>query len=58
MATASASVATSFTPLHDRILVRRVKRANRFGVASSSLTPPRKAQEGGVVFVVGKGKSK
>lgn len=57
MATASASVATSFTPLHDRILVRRVEEAEtvRGGIIIPD-TAKEKPQEGEVISV-GKGKS-
>jgi len=58
MATATAtSVATSFTPLHDRILVRRVEEGEsiRGGIIIPD-TAKEKPQEGEVVSV-GKGKS-
>jgi chaperonin GroES len=57
MATASASVATSFTPLHDRILVRRVEEAEtvRGGIIIPD-TAKEQPQEGEVISV-GKGKS-
>src|ERR1700759_505635 len=56
MATAT-SVATSFTPLHDRILVRRVEEGEsiRGGIIIPD-TAKEKPQEGEVVSV-GKGKS-
>src|ERR1700690_2255417 len=58
MATATAtSVATSFTPLHDRILVRRVAEGEsiRGGIIIPD-TAKEKPQEGEVISV-GKGKS-
>ena len=56
-ATATASVATSFTPLHDRILVRRVEEgeSSRGGIIIPD-TAKEKPQEGEVISV-GKGKS-
>jgi chaperonin GroES len=56
-ATASASVATSFTPLHDRILVRRVEETEsiRGGIIIPD-SAKEKPQEGEVISV-GKGKS-
>ena len=57
MPTATASVATSFTPLHDRILVRRVEEGEsiRGGIIIPD-TAKEKPQEGEVI-AVGKGKS-
>jgi chaperonin GroES len=57
MPTATASVATTFTPLHDRILVRRVEEAEsiRGGIIIPD-TAKEKPQEGEVISV-GKGKS-
>ena len=57
MPTAAASVATSFTPLHDRILVRRVEEGEsiRGGIIIPD-TAKEKPQEGEVISV-GKGKS-
>jgi chaperonin GroES len=57
MSTATASVATSFTPLHDRILVRRVEETEsvRGGIIIPD-TAKEKPQEGEVISV-GKGKS-
>ncbi|HEY4049030.1 MAG TPA: co-chaperone GroES [Acidobacteriaceae bacterium] len=57
MPTATASVATSFTPLHDRILVRRVEETEsvRGGIIIPD-TAKEKPQEGEVISV-GKGKS-
>jgi chaperonin GroES len=57
MPTATASVATSFTPLHDRILVRRVEEGEsiRGGIIIPD-TAKEKPQEGEVISV-GKGKS-
>ena len=54
---ASTSVATTFTPLHDRILVRRVEEAEvtRGGIIIPD-TAKEKPQEGKVI-AVGKGKS-
>ena len=56
MATATASVATSFTPLHDRILVRRVEEGEsiRGGIIIPD-SAKEKPQEGEVV-AVGAGK--
>ena len=56
MPTAAASVATSFTPLHDRILVRRVEEGEsiRGGIIIPD-TAKEKPQEGKIV-AVGKGK--
>jgi chaperonin GroES len=56
-ATATASSATSFTPLHDRILVRRVDQTEsiRGGIIIPD-SAKEKPQEGEVVSV-GKGKS-
>jgi chaperonin GroES len=57
MPTAAASVATTFTPLHDRILVRRVEETEsiRGGIIIPD-TAKEKPQEGEVLSV-GKGKS-
>src|SRR3979490_1528480 len=57
MPTAAASIATSFTPLHDRILVRRVEEGEsiRGGIIIPD-TAKEKPQEGEVI-AVGKGKS-
>jgi chaperonin GroES len=57
MATATASVATTFTPLHDRILLRRVEENEtvRGGIIIPD-TAKEKPQEGEVI-AVGKGKS-
>ncbi len=57
MASATASVATSFTPLHDRILVRRIEETEsmRGGIIIPD-TAKEKPQEGEVI-AVGKGKS-
>ena len=57
MPTATASAATTFTPLHDRILVRRVEEADtvRGGIIIPD-TAKEKPQEGEVISV-GKGKS-
>jgi chaperonin GroES len=57
MPTATASAATTFTPLHDRILVRRVEEADtvRGGIIIPD-TAKEKPQEGEVI-AVGKGKS-
>ena len=57
MPTATASAATTFTPLHDRILVRRVEEAEtiRGGIIIPD-TAKEKPQEGEVISV-GKGKS-
>jgi len=52
MATATASVVTSFTPLHDRILVRRVEETEsvRGGIIIPD-TAKEKPQEGEVIAV-------
>jgi chaperonin GroES len=57
MPTATASAATTFTPLHDRILVRRVEETEsvRGGIIIPD-TAKEKPQEGEVI-AVGKGKS-
>lgn len=57
MASATTSVATSFTPLHDRILVQRVEETEsiRGGIIIPD-TAKEKPQEGKVISV-GKGKS-
>ncbi|MFL6308337.1 MAG: co-chaperone GroES [Candidatus Sulfotelmatobacter sp.] len=57
MPTATASPATTFTPLHDRILVRRVEETEsvRGGIIIPD-TAKEKPQEGEVI-AVGKGKS-
>ena len=57
MPTATASVATTFTPLHDRILVRRIDEGEtvRGGIIIPD-TAKEKPQEGEVISV-GKGKS-
>ena len=57
MPTATASLATSFTPLHDRILVRRVEETEsiRGGIIIPD-SAKEKPQEGQVISV-GKGKS-
>jgi chaperonin GroES len=57
MPTATASAATTFTPLHDRILVRRVEETEsvRGGIIIPD-TAKEKPQEGEVISV-GKGKS-
>ena len=57
MATATASAATTFTPLHDRILVRRIQDSEtmRGGIIIPD-TAKEKPQEGEVISV-GKGKS-
>ena len=54
---ASASVATTFTPLHDRILVRRIEEGEtiRGGIIIPD-SAKEKPQEGEVI-AVGKGKS-
>ena len=56
MPTAAASIATSFTPLHDRILVRRVEEGEsiRGGIIIPD-TAKEKPQEG-IVRVLGTGK--
>ncbi|MBV8632225.1 MAG: co-chaperone GroES [Silvibacterium sp.] len=57
MPTATASVATTFTPLHDRILVRRIDEGE--SVRGGIIIPDsakEKPQEGEVISV-GKGKS-
>lgn len=57
MPTATTSVATSFTPLHDRLLVRRVEETE--SVRGGIIIPDsakEKPQEGEVISV-GKGKS-
>jgi chaperonin GroES len=57
MSTATASVTASFTPLHDRILVRRIE--ERESVRGGIIIPDsakEKPQEGEVISV-GKGKS-
>ena len=57
MPTATASVATSFTPLHDRILVRRVEEA---GTTRGGLIIPDSAKDKpqeGTVISVGNGKT-
>ena len=57
MATATASVTTTFTPLHDRILVRRIEEGE--SVRGGIIIPDsakEKPQEGEVISV-GKGKS-
>ena len=53
MATATASVATSFTPLHDRILVRRVEEGEsvRGGIIIPDTAKEEAAQEGEVISV-------
>jgi chaperonin GroES len=54
---ATSTVATTFTPLHDRILVRRVEEEQK---TSSGLYIPESAKEKpqeGEVISVGKGKS-
>jgi len=53
---ASTSVATTFIPLHDRILVRRLKRAKLFAGDHYPDSAKEKPQEGEVISV-GKGKS-
>ena len=57
MPTATASAATTFTPLHDRILVRRVEEGEtvRRGIIIPD-SAKEKPQEGEVI-AVGKGKS-
>ncbi|MGC2399823.1 MAG: co-chaperone GroES [Acidobacteriaceae bacterium] len=57
MPTATASVTSSFTPLHDRILVRRIEEGEsiRGGIIIPD-TAKEKPQEGEVISV-GKGKS-
>ncbi len=57
MATATASVTTTFTPLHDRILVRRIEESEtvRGGIIIPD-SAKEKPQEGEVISV-GKGKS-
>ena len=57
MATATASVATTFTPLHDRILLRRMEEGEtiRGGIIIPD-SAKEKPQEGEVISV-GKGKS-
>jgi chaperonin GroES len=57
MASATASVATTFTPLHDRVLIRRVEESEtvRGGIIIPD-TAKEKPQEGEVI-AVGKGKS-
>jgi chaperonin GroES len=57
MATATASATTTFTPLHDRILVRRIEENEtvRGGIIIPD-TAKEKPQEGEVISV-GKGKS-
>src|SRR5882724_10075556 len=57
MPTAAASIATTFTPLHDRILVRRVEEGEtiRGGIIIPD-SAKEKPQEGEVLSV-GKGKS-
>jgi chaperonin GroES len=57
MATATASALTTFTPLHDRILVRRIEESEtvRGGIIIPD-TAKEKPQEGEVI-AVGKGKS-
>ncbi len=57
MATATASAATTFTPLHDRILVRRIEEGEtvRGGIIIPD-SAKEKPQEGEVI-AVGKGKS-
>ena len=56
-ATATASATTTFTPLHDRILVRRIEESEtmRGGIIIPD-TAKEKPQEGEVISV-GKGKS-
>src|SRR5215469_10716686 len=57
MPTAAASVATSFTPLHDRILVRRIEEGeSKIGGIIIPDTAKEKPQQGEVISV-GKGKS-
>jgi len=57
MATATATATTTFTPLHDRILVRRIEESDtvRGGIIIPD-TAKEKPQEGEVISV-GKGKS-
>jgi chaperonin GroES len=57
MPTATASIATTFTPLHDRILVRRIEEGEtvRGGIIIPD-SAKEKPQEGEVISV-GKGKS-
>jgi len=57
MATATATVATTFTPLHDRILVRRVEEGEtlRGGIIIPDSAKEKPQQ--GEVIAVGKGKS-
>jgi len=57
MASATASAATTFTPLHDRILVRRIEEGEtvRGGIIIPD-SAKEKPQEGEVISV-GKGKS-
>ena len=57
MPTATASAATTFSPLHDRILVRRIEEGEsvRGGIIIPD-TAKEKPQEGEVI-AVGKGKS-
>ncbi len=57
MATATATATTTFTPLHDRILVRRIEESEttRGGIIIPD-TAKEKPQEGEVISV-GKGKS-
>jgi chaperonin GroES len=57
MATATATVATTFTPLHDRILVRRIEEGE---ITRGGIIIPDSAKEKpqqGEVISVGKGKS-
>jgi chaperonin GroES len=53
MPTAAASVTTSFTPLHDRILVRRVEEGESIrGGKNIQDSAKEKPQEGEVIYVV------
>ena len=57
MPTAAASVATSFTPLHDRILVRRVEEGESIRGGIIIPDTAKEKPQGGEVISVGKGKS-
>ena len=57
MATATASVATTFTPLHDRILVRRVEESETVRGGIIIPDPAKEKPQEGEVIAVGKGKS-
>jgi chaperonin GroES len=57
MATATATAATTFTPLHDRILVRRLEEGETFRGGIIIPDSAKEKPQQGEVISVGKGKS-